>query len=102
MYATYGTLGLVASANLSMWPPVELSMYYGYHVQTAYSGSTLHKHRTNSLQCHPNVRKITELTPNLGHLQQAKGLSRVGHTSVRHAMFGILMTNNILLWEEES
>jgi hypothetical protein len=62
----------------------------------------------NSFQCHPNIGKVTELTPSLGiicrlgHLQQAKNLSRVDNTSVRHAMFGILMINNILLLEEES
>ena len=97
MYLTYGDMGLVASANLSMWLPVELSMYYGHHVQSAYIGSTLPKCMTNNFQCHPNIRIMTELTPNLGiisklgHLQQAKNLSRVDHTSVRHAMFGILV-----------
>ena len=91
-----------------MWLHVGLSMHCDHYVQSVYVGSTLLKRMNNSSRCHPNIRKMIELIPNLGvisklgHLQQAKNLSRVDHTSVRHAIFGILMTNNILLLEEES
>ena len=108
MYTTYGDIGLVVSANLGTWLHMGLSMHCGHYVQSVYIGSTLPKCMNNSFQCHPNIGKMTELTPNLGiisklgHLQQARNLSRVDHTSVRYAMFGILMINNILLLEEES
>ena len=108
MYTTYGDIGLVASANLGMWLNMELSMHYGHYVQSGYIGFTLNKCMDNSFQCRPNIGKVTKLTPSLGimcrlgHLQLANNLSRGDHTSVRHAMFDILMINNILLSEEES